>query len=47
MRTNRVEVYDTNGKLVCWYTDNNERNLEGFIKSIHKDLTYKVVRYVG
>ena len=47
---NRLEVYDEEGKLIVWYMDNNQRNIDKYmsgLKAVNNKLKFKIVENVG
>lgn len=47
---NRLEVYDEEGKLIVWYIDSNQRNIDKYLsglKAVNSKLKFKVVENVG
>ena len=47
---NRLEVYDEEGKLIVWYMDSNQKNIDKYLsglKAVNNKLKFKVVENVG
>ena len=45
--TYRVKVYDTNNKLICWYTEPSDKRVQSYVRGLPPSCTYTINRIVG